>query len=136
MSVDPVVLISHSSLLDTVVDLVEELGTLDVLSFSSSAETIPPQAAEIVTVGDTLVFQTNTTIISGGDEEVPYAKETDFVTDDIMYRGEAEPGTPASSPLWRIRKITIAPDGDVSEKWADGVATFTKVWDDRSSYQY
>lgn len=65
-----------------------------------------------------------------------YSKRIDFVTDDEIYRGEAQVGTAESSTTWRIRKILIAADGDISEKWAGGTAAFDKAWNLRSTYNY
>jgi len=80
---------------------------------------------------------------SGGaatpDEEgegMAYSKRVDFVSDSLIYRAEAMPGTSDSSPGWRIREITIAEDGDIVEKWANGSANFNQVWTDRASLSY
>jgi hypothetical protein len=70
------------------------------------------------------------------EEEMTYSKRIDFVTDSILYRGEAQVGSLENSSVWRIRKIVISPDGDVSETWADGVATFNKIWANRAAYSY
>lgn len=77
------------------------------------------------------------------EDEVPYDRETDHVevsaTVNDFYIGEAAPGTAQSAATWRIRRRRITQAGnevDVSEKYADGVATFTKVWDDRLGYTY
>ena len=56
----------------------------------------------------------------------------------VTYIGEAVPGTATSASTWRIKRIgeyTVAGQ-DAEIEWADGVATFTKVWDDRASYSY
>lgn len=70
------------------------------------------------------------------EEEVPYAKRVDFVSDSLLYRAEAEVGSDESSASWRIRQITITDGGDMSEKWADGDAKFDNVWNDRQSLNY
>ena len=71
-----------------------------------------------------------------GDDEMPYAKRVDF-EGDIIYRGEAVPGTANSDSLWRVRRIEVSPvDGDVDEKWAGGEATFVHSWDDRYTLEY
>jgi len=71
-----------------------------------------------------------------GGEEVPLAKQVDFIDDEHIYIGEADPGTPTSSALWRIKYVVIATDSDVAITWAQGNATFDKVWDDRLIYTY
>lgn len=65
-----------------------------------------------------------------------YSKRIDFVTDDEIYRGEAEVGTAEGSAAWRIRKVLIASDGDITETWAGGTAAFDKAWNLRSTYNY
>lgn len=55
------------------------------------------------------------------------------------YIGEAWPGTATSEAKWRIKKMEYddgkykPPTGQV---WADGEASFSKVWDNRASYSY
>jgi len=71
------------------------------------------------------------------EEETMYASRVDFISDELLYRGEAVPGTLNGGNLWRIRKIDIAEsDGDVTTTWANGSDAFNKVWDDRLSYTY
>lgn len=73
---------------------------------------------------------------SGGEEEVAYSKRIDFVSDDQLYRAEAVPGSDESDPVWRIRKVVLASDGDVVETWAEGDANFDKIWSNRETYNY
>lgn len=68
-------------------------------------------------------------------ETMPYAKRTDFVGDDVIYKGEAEPGSSENDAVWRISKITFV-DEDATEQWAEGTASFDKVWSSRLSYNY
>ena len=71
------------------------------------------------------------------EDEIMYSKRVDFISDNELYRGEAQPGTPESIALWRVRKITISGvDNDIVETWADGTDAFTKIWDNRLSYSY
>jgi len=69
-------------------------------------------------------------------EELPYAERTDFVGDDLIYRGYAEPGVAESASTWRIKRLDIGVDGDVTTTWAGGTADFVNAWDDRASYIY
>lgn len=73
---------------------------------------------------------------SGGEDEAVFAKRVDFVGDSTIYRGEAAVGTTDAQPLWRIRRISLAGDGDVTEEWAGGSAAFDKSWDDRAAEGY
>lgn len=70
------------------------------------------------------------------DEEMPFAKRTDFVTDNEIYKGEAIVGSLESSPVWRIRKIVIGNDSDVTETWANGNSLYDKIWVDRLTLTY
>jgi len=54
-----------------------------------------------------------------------------------IYVGKAVTGTATSQPFWQIRKIAWdGNDNPTSVKWADSVTTFTKEWDDRTTYTY
>ena len=55
------------------------------------------------------------------------------VQTDYIYSGEALPGTLSSVAEWRISRTTKA---TLETRWADGVATFTKEWDNRTGYSY
>lgn len=70
------------------------------------------------------------------EDEVMYAKRTDIFSDSIIYRGEAPVGSQETSPVWRVRKVLIGSDGDVSETWALGTANFTNAWSDRLTLTY
>lgn len=65
-----------------------------------------------------------------------YSKRVDFISDNLLYKGEANVGSSEASPVWRIRKVDISNDGDVSETWASGTSSFDKVWADRASLIY
>lgn len=70
------------------------------------------------------------------EEEVPYAKRIDWVSDTVLYKGEAAVGTLDGGATWRIQRITLGADDDVTVEWADGVSDFTKTWTNRLSYTY
>lgn len=70
------------------------------------------------------------------EEDMVYSKRIDFISDNFFYRGEATAGSPEASPLWRIRLIQIAPDGDIAETWAGGTADFNRQWSLRETYNY
>ena len=56
---------------------------------------------------------------------------------NVVYIGEAQPGTSTSSPNWRIKKLTYDSNNMVTDiKWAGGTNAFDKTWDDRASYTY
>ncbi len=94
---------------------------------------------------ETVLLETNSNhlVITGmmgpagkSEEEMVYSKRIDFVTDDLIYKAEASAGTLDTAVGWRIRKVVIGPDGDVSETWASGNTNFDKVWSNRLTYTY
>ena len=70
------------------------------------------------------------------EDEMPYAKRISIVNENLFYRGEAAVGAADDTPAWRIRRTTIATNGDVKEEWANGVAAFTHVWENHANYNY
>ncbi len=70
------------------------------------------------------------------EEAQMYSKRVDFISDNELYKGEAAVGSLDTAAAWRISKVIIANDGDVSETWASGTANFNKVWTDRVTYLY
>lgn len=70
------------------------------------------------------------------EEDVVYSKRIDFINDNLLYKGEAVVGSSESNPVWRIRKITVGNDGDVTEVWASGSADFLHAWTARLGYTY
>lgn len=76
---------------------------------------------------------------SGGTTKVQLARRVDETADgSTIYIGEAQPGTPASTAAWRIKRISfIGPESaDTNIEWANGVADFVNVWDDRLTLSY
>lgn len=82
-------------------------------------------------VGDTLAGINVTS-----EEDQVYSKRIDFISDSVLYKGEAAVGSSESSSVWRIRKITIAGDNDISETWANGTANTVHIWANRLTYTY
>ena len=75
-------------------------------------------------------------LLSGVVGEDTYSRRIDFLNNGTLYRGEAQPGAAESDPVWRIRRVVFADDGDVIETWADGSGEFAHVWTDRVALQY
>lgn len=77
---------------------------------------------------------------SGGgtttDEEMPFSKRIDFITDNLLYRGEAIVGASETDPVWRIRRVTIGSDSDITEVWAGGSSQYIYAWSDRLTLNY
>jgi hypothetical protein len=58
-------------------------------------------------------------------------------TPGVIYIGKALPTGSAineAGAVWAIQAIDLT--GDTEIRWADGVTTYTKIWDNRSSYTY
>ena len=75
----------------------------------------------------------------GGDTVVQYSKEVDFVdASDLIYVGEALPGSTTASASWRIKKIdlNVGTDSDIGIRYADGDSNFNNVWDNHLSLTY
>lgn len=70
--------------------------------------------------------------------QIGMEKQYDRLVDtdgDYTYIGEADPGTTRDSALWRIKRVYEQGD-DIEIIWADNTADFTKVWNDRATYEY
>jgi hypothetical protein len=65
-----------------------------------------------------------------------YTKRIDFINDNLLYKGEAIVGAAVSASIWKIKRITIENDGDVSEEYADGNDNFDNAWTDRLTKGY
>ena len=94
-----------------------------------------PQEGQVMVFDSTTSSWVNKTLLAQGEEEV-LAKRTDFIGSNTIYKGEAAVGSLDSLAAWRIRRILIAVDGDISETFASGTANFDKIWDDRLTYTY
>lgn len=70
-----------------------------------------------------------------GEEEM-YSKRVDFINDNLLYKGEAVVGSLETAQVWRIHRLIIGDDGDVSETFADGDALFDNAWTDRLTKVY
>jgi hypothetical protein len=115
-------------------------GEVRILRMDDVVKGSVPQNGAVMTWNASLnKFEFKVPTTGGGavsDEEMPYAKRIDFVSDNELYKGEALVGTTDNLPYWRIHKIIIGSDSDVTETWANGNADYDKVWADRSTYNY
>lgn len=81
-----------------------------------------------------VVINTSQSIVP--EEDMKYAKRIDFVADTIIYKGEATVGSVETESVWRICKVSIASDFDISETWADGNSNYDNSWANRLTYAY
>lgn len=59
----------------------------------------------------------------------------DVASATVTYVGKAAPNTATSAASWQIKKIDSTTN-PTSIKFADGVTSFTKVWDNRATFTY
>jgi len=130
--------------------LVETEQVIEVIETSDPAATVVETEVTVVettpAVTQVVVDDASATVVevfSAGpqtfilpEEAEMYAKRVDFISDTLLYRGEAAPGSVESAAVWRIRRIAFAADDDVTEEWANGSADFNQVWDDRLGLSY
>ena len=70
----------------------------------------------------------------GATTTATYEGRNDTTSDtNLVYLGKATPGTATSAAGWQIKRYNKSA-GHMS--FADDATTFTKVWDDRTSYSY
>ena len=72
----------------------------------------------------------------GGTVAAPKTKRMDQASPETLFIGEADPGSPASASVWRIKRITMSTAGDpVAIEFANAGA-FSCSWDDRTTLSY
>lgn len=65
-----------------------------------------------------------------------YTKAFAYNGTNIEYIGVAPAGTAKSAAGWMIKKLSYSGSDLTDIQFADGVLTFTKVWNDRATYSY
>jgi hypothetical protein len=67
-------------------------------------------------------------------------ENTDAAPTKITYVGEAAPGSNASDPVWRIKKITETDhpgwDPDITIEWCQGTDDFIHKWNGHAGFSY
>lgn len=114
----------------TVTSVVSGGTFTSVVDYDSINSTIKQDAVESTLIVSDIRFG------SGGGEEEVYDIEIDDTMSGVIYIGQALPGSVVTDPVWRIRKITEALDGDSSAQWAGGTNEFIHPWTDRLSLAY
>lgn len=109
-------------IVEEVFNVKEEVSTISV---TDKTTVVKPSVAEV-----------QVQIIE--DISVPYAKRTEFVGEDKIYKGRAIPGSLDSDPVWQVWLVTITniDEGDNNDTWADGNANFDNVWNDYLTLEY
>jgi hypothetical protein len=84
------------------------------------------------TVGDKHGQDVNVIGINGASTDEALAWDTTS-TANACYVGVAAPGSLTSAAVWKIIKYNTATG---LGKWADGEATYTQIWDNRTGLTY
>ena len=110
---------------------------VDVVPSAASYEVVAEQVVVVETAPSVQFIEVEVGIKGppGTGIEMEYAKRVDFVDQDIIYKGEAAPGSTEDAQSWRIKKITFVGE-DIKEEWAEGTIDFNKIWSSRTSYIY
>lgn len=69
----------------------------------------------------------------GSGSSTPLAKRIDTAS-GFSYLGEAAIGTSPTSPLWRVKRVSILA-GTATVLWASG-GNFNQIWDNRLTLTY
>lgn len=57
-------------------------------------------------------------------------------TGNLIYQGQANPGTLKSEAKWQIKKFTYVGGNITDIQFADGNTNFDNIWDNRASLSY
>lgn len=122
--------------------LIESTLTSDVTIVIENTEiVIVDGAAETLLVEPEPIL--NVSVLTDGEQGPPgagggavYEKQVDVISDDVIYRGDALPGSATSAASWRVCRITASEYGAAVVEYAEGSTGFNKVWDDRAGYGY
>lgn len=104
-----------------------------------TAEDVEDLVAGLLVAGDgiNLVYNDGSGSLTVTNEDaVPYDTLVDDAGGGITYVGKAATGSAEASAVWRIYRLDESASPDVEIRYADGVSTFTKVWNNRATYTY
>lgn len=94
--------------------------------FNSSDEDVQLEAVETGDGRVALVFRQE-------NKALEFRYELDGIDE---YFGRAPPGTPSSEAAWQITRVRAPLTGGLHKSYADGDATYSKVWDQKATYTY
>lgn len=125
---------------NTLIEILEQAAATIALTNIVNKIDIVENLSEIVLSVTKNVIEVNNNPPNTDEDEakIMYKKRTDFVTDTLIYRGVAAPGSSTADAVWRMSRITFdeASNDDVAEDFANGNDGFLNVWDDRASLSY
>jgi len=112
--------------------------THTAVQITDFSEAVDDRVSSLLVAGSgvTLTYNdvSNSLTISAGDE-MPYDTLIDE-SGSFTYVGKAQAGSTESSASWRIYRIDESSSPDIEIRYADGVVTFNKIWDNRATYSY
>lgn len=121
--------LAEMQILNSIVDGLSAILDVEVTN------TVTVQATNLDTRD--LAFATDKVDVSGSNVgSTPYIVKYDDAGSGITYIGKAAVGTSVASAGWQIKRLDESSTPDFDVLFADGVSTFTKVWNSRSSYSY
>lgn len=118
--------------------LVEQVAEVDVLteSVEVAAFEVTNEVTDLLSEG---IQGPPGAPSSGSGDSTVYDQRSELVSEALVYRAEAVPGTDDAEPKWRIRRISIAINGaqiSASTQYANGSSAFVHQWTQRGSYDY
>jgi hypothetical protein len=128
--------------------VVNDVSVADVITqVEETTVVIQPDDSEVINVEQTTTVieaEDGSVIVSdvgvqgpASEDDVAFATRVDFIGDDRILKGQAQPGTAEATLAWRIQEITfVGTDEDVVIKWSAGDSNFNKSWIDRLGATY
>ncbi len=114
---------------------------VDVVSVYSD-ETVAPALVVVSEPQFVLESREKHTVITEGTQGPPGAggettmsRRTDFVSDTMLYKAKAAPGSADSDSVWQIVRVVVEA-GQADERLANGSGTFNQAWTDRAILTY
>jgi len=123
-----------------IIQIIEQAAaSIEVTNVTNKIQVLDKLSEVTLTVQKNIIeFNNNPPNTDVDEAEIMFKKRTDFVSDTLIYKGVAAPGSLTSAAVWRISEITFDENSndDVAEDFADGNDSFTNVWDDRAVLSY
>ena len=119
---------------------IEFLGPEDIASVGGglTQEQIEDIMGGFIVAGEGITLTYNdgaNQLVVTSEDEVPYDTLVDQ-DGSYTYVGKAAVGSTEASASWRIYRLDETASPDTEIRYADGVSTFTKIWNNRAAYTY
>lgn len=60
----------------------------------------------------------------------------EYSAGNLLYLGKAPPGTQQAAAGWQVKKFTFTGDDLTGIQYAGGTESYTRIWNDRATYNY